>query len=369
MKINFGVFKADIIMTKHGPKVLEVTPRLSGGFDSQKTTPLSSGRNFIGVAMKQSIGLSLDKKQLKHKWKKFSAVWSVIPEPGKIKKIVGLNKAKKMKGVCELVVLKRAGERIQKITNSSLRPLYVIAIGKTYDEALLNAQPGVRASWGKSFHIYVKDNILVTQRILEFAKTCNMKKIVIASSSSVYGNQFGKMNEKLTHTQPVSPYGVTKLAAEKLGILYHKNFNLPIVALRYFTVYGPRQRPDMAFFKFISANINNKKIQVFGNGDQRRDFTYVSDIVDATINASKSKFSGDVFNIGGGKVYSINEVLKKIENLCGQENKIEFQEEQKGDVIQTEADIASASKELDYKPTISLDEGLLSEINWIKKEI
>ncbi|SMH72319.1 NAD-dependent epimerase/dehydratase family protein [Candidatus Nitrosotalea okcheonensis] len=229
------------------------------------------------------------------------------------------------------------------------------------------AQPGVRSSWGKEFDAYVKDNIQVTQRILEIAKDVKtLEKIVMASSSSIYGNQPGKMSED-TLPRPVSPYGVTKLASENLGFVYAQNFNLPITSLRYFTVYGPRQRPDMAFTRFIRANLEGSKITIYGNGSQSRDFTFVSDIVDANILVSESKIHGNALNIGGGSVHTIKEVIKMIENTTGVESKIVFEPPQKGDVLKTESNIEKASKILRYKPNIMLKKGLIEQVNWFKK--
>lgn len=231
------------------------------------------------------------------------------------------------------------------------------------------AQPGVRASWGEQFEVYIKDNILATQKILEFAKNgANLEKIVFASSSSVYGNQEGKMKEENTLTRPMSPYGTTKLATENLGYLYAKNFDLPITSLRYFTVYGPRQRPDMAFSKFIKSNLLGKEIKVFGDGKQIRDFTFVSDIIDANIRTMESEVHGNVLNIGGGSIHTINEVLESIEQITGKQNIINYEESQKGDVLRTDADISNAIKILNYNPKISLKEGLIKQISWIKKE-
>ncbi|MCK4648265.1 NAD-dependent epimerase/dehydratase family protein, partial [bacterium] len=146
------------------------------------------------------------------------------------------------------------------------------------------AQPGVRKSWGKNFEHYIRNNITVTQRLLEEAKGLHLKKVVLASSSSVYGESPLPTKEDNV-LRPISPYGVTKLASENLGYLYYKSFKVPIIILRYFTVYGPGQRPDMAFHRFIKATLNNEEITIYGDGNQTRDFTYVSDAVEATIKA------------------------------------------------------------------------------------
>ena len=231
------------------------------------------------------------------------------------------------------------------------------------------AQPGVRLSWGKEFKKYTDDNILATQRILEAAKESkSLKKIIFASSSSVYGNQNGLMKES-TIPKPISPYGVTKLAAESLAYSYFKNYNLPITMLRYFTVYGPRQRPDMAFTRFIHSALSNKKISVFGDGSQMRDFTFISDIVDANLLAAKSNTNGNIVNVGGSGIYKVNDVLKLIEEITGKKLNISYESVQKGDVLRTEADISTATKQLGYCPKIKLEAGISKQIEYIKDNI
>ena len=173
------------------------------------------------------------------------------------------------------------------------------------------AQAGVRASWGNDFSIYTRNNMEATQRLLEWYKDKNLKKFVNASSSSVYGDVSLPMKEDM-RLQPISPYGVTKLAAEHLCYLYWKNFGLPTISLRYFTVYGPRQRPDMAINKFVTSILNEKSITLYGDGNQTRDFTYVSDIVDANLHAAISGNNGSVFNIGGGSRITVNELFTSL---------------------------------------------------------
>ncbi len=230
------------------------------------------------------------------------------------------------------------------------------------------AQAGVRASWGQSFRIYVDNNILATQKLLEAAKNSEIKKFVYASSSSVYGDVNTLPMKETDKPKPVSPYGVSKLAGEYLCYLYWKNFNLPTISLRYFTVYGERQRPDMAFHRFIKAILENKKITMYGDGNQTRDFTYISDIVNATISAAESSISGEVFNIGGGIRTSLAEIICLLEKLIGKKAKTEYVKKQMGDVKHTLADIRKAKNILDYKPTMKIEEGLKKEIEWIKKQ-
>ena len=219
------------------------------------------------------------------------------------------------------------------------------------------AQPGVRASWGKDFEIYVKHNVLVTQRLLEFYKNRGVKKFVYASSSSIYGNAELPLKEDVA-PKPISPYGVTKLAGENLCHLYHINYRVPIIALRYFTVYGPRQRPDMAINRLVPAILDNKEVLIFGDGTQTRDFTYVDDVIQANILAARSDIEGKVFNIGGGNRISVNELVKLIGEILEREPKVRYVEEQKGDVQHTWAHISQAKAKLGWQPRVNITEGL-----------
>ena len=228
----------------------------------------------------------------------------------------------------------------------------------------LAAQAGVRASWGKSFEIYTRKNIEATQRLLEFYKEHEIKKIVYASSSSVYGDAELPMKEE-TILKPVSPYGVTKLAGENLCYLYWKNYGVPVTSLRYFTVYGPGQRPDMAISKFVRAILNGEEITVYGNGTQTRDFTFVDDIVEATLLAAKGNIVGEVFNVGGGSRISVNELIGIMENIIGRKAKVKYVEKQKGDVRDTLADITKTTRLLKWIPKIKIDEGLRRQIKWM----
>lgn len=231
------------------------------------------------------------------------------------------------------------------------------------------AQAGVRSSWGKNFEIYLRNNILATQKLLEAARSKPIKKFIFASSSSVYG-MTQKFPMKENHPLlPVSPYGVTKLAAENLVYLYWKNFGVSTVSLRYFTVFGPRQRPDMAFTRFIKAILKNESFDIYGDGQQVRDFTFVGDAVAANLNLLKiesEKFAGRVFNIGGGNPASVNEVIKIIEKISGQKARPNYQEFQKGDVLKTKADTTGARKILKYKPATGLADGLKAQIEWLE---
>ncbi len=229
----------------------------------------------------------------------------------------------------------------------------------------LAAQAGVRASWGSSFDVYTRDNILATQRLLEFYKDRTLDTFVYSSSSSVYGDARLPLREDQM-LQPVSPYGVTKLAAEHLCYLYWKNYGVPAVALRYFTVYGPRQRPDMAIHKFLKAILNGDEVLVYGDGNQTRDFTYVDDIVDANVLATMGDHSGEVFNIGGGNRISVNDLIASIETITGTDAKISHTGQQKGDVKDTLSDARKANGILHWQAKVGIRKGLEQYFAWLK---
>ncbi len=229
-----------------------------------------------------------------------------------------------------------------------------------------SAQAGIRASWGSSFRIYSDNNILATQMLLEAAKKSPVKKFVYASSSSVYGDTTDLPMRESSVTRPVSPYGVSKIAAEHLCYLYYKNFGVPTVSLRYFTVYGPRQRPDMAFHRFFKWILEGKPLQMYGDGEQSRDFTHISDIIEANWLAFQKGKPGEVFNIGGGSRITMNQVISIMEEITGSAATVDYQQVQKGDVRHTSADMTKARKELGYNPKVSIREGLETEHEWIK---
>ena len=230
------------------------------------------------------------------------------------------------------------------------------------------AQAGVRSSWGKDFHHYTERNINATQVILEGAKQVkSLQRIVYASSSSIYGDAVTMPTPETLCPQPVSPYGITKLAGERLCRLYQQNFDVPVTALRYFTVYGPRQRPDMAFHKFFQAAITGEAISIYGDGQQTRDYTYVSDAVAANLAAGKvSEAIGKVFNIGGGSRVTLMELLDIMEQVIGHPIQKQYIDKAAGDARHTSADVTQARKILNYVPQVSLKEGLTQEWEWIK---
>ncbi|MEI6245671.1 MAG: NAD-dependent epimerase/dehydratase family protein, partial [Acidobacteriota bacterium] len=222
----------------------------------------------------------------------------------------------------------------------------------------LAAQAGVRKSWGKDFQTYTTNNVDATQRLLEHLVDRKIEKLVYASSSSVYGDRVQIPMTEDALPQPVSPYGVTKLAAEQLCYLYFANYGVPTVALRYFTVYGPRQRPDMGFHRFIRAVLTNQPISLYGDGEQTRDFTFIADIVAATMAAGDRGRPGAVYNIGGGSRVSINQVFEMIGRITGRTPDIRREGAQKGDMRDTYADTSRARADLGFAPATSLEAGL-----------
>ncbi len=227
------------------------------------------------------------------------------------------------------------------------------------------ALAGVRSSWGKKFKDYVNNNVLATQLLLEASKGKDLKKFIYASSSSVYGDAQDLPITENSPQRPVSPYGVTKLAGEHLVSLYHTGYGIPTVSLRYFTVYGPRQRPDMAFHKFISAVMNGEEIEIYGTGEQTRDFTFVSDAVTANMQALDNGRPGGIYNIGGGSRIILSDAIKIIEEVVGRAAKIKYADTQRGDAKHTFADISKAEKDLSYSPKISIAEGISKHYDWL----
>jgi UDP-glucose 4-epimerase len=229
----------------------------------------------------------------------------------------------------------------------------------------LAAQAGVRKSWGKDFKTYTTNNVEATQILLEACVGRPLERFVHASSSSVYGDRAAIPMREDALPQPVSPYGVTKMAAEQLGYLYSVNYGVPVAAMRYFTVYGPRQRPDMAFNRFIRAALRDEPIALYGDGEQTRDFTFVGDAVAATIAAAMRGVPGTAYNIGGGSRVSMNDVVKIIERIAGRPLQVRREEAQKGDMRDTYADTSLARKDLGFAPKVSLEEGIQAEYRWL----
>ena len=229
----------------------------------------------------------------------------------------------------------------------------------------LAAQAGVRRSWGAEFEHYIENNIRATQLLCEGLRRYPGVKLIYSSSSSVYGDTAMLPMREDHPVHPRSPYGVTKLAGEALCMLYGANHGVPVTALRYFTVYGPRQRPDMAFHLFIRAALEGKELEVYGNGEQTRDFTYVDDAVAANLAALDYRGPDAVFNIGGGSRVSLNHVIDVIGNVTGRTPDARYHDAQKGDVVHTFADISAAAAALGYRPAVALEAGIVREVEWI----
>jgi nucleoside-diphosphate-sugar epimerase len=230
----------------------------------------------------------------------------------------------------------------------------------------LAAQAGVRKSWGRDFQTYTRLNIDATQRLLEACVGRPIDRLVYASSSSVYGDDVAMPMREDAMVQPVSPYGVTKLAAEHLCNLYHANHGVKTVSLRYFTVYGPRQRPDMGFNRFFRAVLDGRPLVQYGDGLQTRDFTFIADIVTATAGAAVQGTPGRVYNIGGGSRVSLRDVFEMIARVSGRPLQIDHQPVQKGDMRDTYADTSRARADLRFAPTVDLETGLRAMFTWME---
>ena len=229
----------------------------------------------------------------------------------------------------------------------------------------LAGQPGVRTSWGTDFADYVGHNIEATQRLLEAAVAAGVPRFVHASSSSVYGNAAAYPTSERVVPRPFSPYGVTKLAAEHLCGVYAANWGLPTTCLRYFTVYGPHQRPDMGFHRFIEAAIGGRPIELYGSGTQRRDFTHVDDVVAATLLAAGSSApAGSVLNVAGGSQAQVSDVLDLIGEILGRPLDVRRAAEVPGDVRETGAECSAIREVLGWHPRTDLRSGLVTQVEW-----
>lgn len=247
------------------------------------------------------------------------------------------------------------------LATADLRPL-VSTADVVFHEA---GQAGVRASWGAGFETYLHSNVLGTQRLLEAARGTALHRLVYASSSSIYGDASQLPITEDTPPHPLSPYGVTKLAGEHLCQLYATNHSVPTTVLRYFTVYGPRQRPDMAFHRLIRSMLRDRPFLLYGDGEQTRDFTYVDDAVDATVRAADVP-PGSTYNIAGGARVTMNQVILALEELMGRQSRVERSPSQAGDARHTWADTTAARAGLGYSPLFDLRKGLEAEIDWLQ---
>ncbi|MBD3336574.1 MAG: NAD-dependent epimerase/dehydratase family protein [Candidatus Eisenbacteria bacterium] len=230
----------------------------------------------------------------------------------------------------------------------------------------LAARPGVRESWGENFRLYERQNVLATQALLEACVRRRPRRVVYASSSSIYGEMPGRPVTEDDPQRPLSPYGVSKLAGEHLVLAYHRSFGLHAGALRFFTVYGPRQRPDMAFHRFFRSILTGKEMTLFGDGTQTRDVTHVEDAVRATILAAERGAAGGIYNIGGGNRVALNDVLHRMEELSGLRARIRREPRPAGDPLHTGADIARAAAEIGFRPQVGVSQGLDGMHVWMK---
>jgi UDP-glucose 4-epimerase len=228
------------------------------------------------------------------------------------------------------------------------------------------AQPGVRASWGREFATYTLYNVLATQRLLERYKDTPLERFVYASSSSIYGDAESYPTSEATLPRPFSPYGVTKLAGEHLVLLYGRNFRMSVTALRYFTVYGPRQRPDMAFHRFCRAMLAGEPITVYGDGRQSRDFTFITDAIEANVRAWKRAAPQGVYNIGGGSQVDVLEAISLLEKSLGVKARVNFEARPPGDPLRTRADAARLAADLGYATSVGIADGLAAEAAWAR---
>ena len=229
----------------------------------------------------------------------------------------------------------------------------------------LAAQAGVRKSWGRDFRVYTENNVDATQILLEACVGRPLERLVYASSSSVYGDEVALPMREDALPQPVSPYGVSKLAAEQLCHLYYVNYGVPAVSVRYFTVYGPRQRPDMGFSRFFEALAKGQPVPMFGDGRQTRDFTFVADAVSATVAAATRGTPGGVYNIGGGSRVELLEVFELIGRVTGRPLRLERLDTQRGDMRDTYADTTRARTDLGFLPAVTLEQGLRAQYEWM----
>lgn len=231
----------------------------------------------------------------------------------------------------------------------------------------LAGQPGVRASWGESFQLYLDRNVRATQRVFEAAAAAGVR-VVFASSSSVYGDAETYPTHEDVVPQPISPYGITKLACEQLAVAIERARGLEAVVLRYFTVYGPRQRPDMAFTAMLEALARGGRFRLFGDGSAARSFTYVGDAVAATIAAMSRGRAGETYNVGGGEEATMNEAIALAEELSDRTLDVERLDAAAGDVKRTKADVSKAAADLDWAPETALRDGMRAQWEWASVE-
>jgi nucleoside-diphosphate-sugar epimerase len=226
----------------------------------------------------------------------------------------------------------------------------------------LAGQPGV-ASFGSVFPVYVRQNVLASQRLFE-AAAASGTRVVFASSSSIYGDAERFPTPEETTPAPISPYGITKLACEHLARAYRKEFDLDVVTVRYFTIYGPRQRPDMAFTRMVSCLAEGRPFELYGDGTQSRSFTFVDDAVEATMAAMERGQAGATFNVGGGSEASMLEVIEALGRIAGRRLEVVRGPRREGDAARTAADTSRIRQALGWAPETPLEEGIAAQWRW-----
>ena len=226
----------------------------------------------------------------------------------------------------------------------------------------LAGQPGVK-SFGNVFPVYVRQNVLASQRLFEAAIRARTRT-VLASSSSVYGDAASYPTPEDTVPRPLSPYGITKLACEHLAQAYRQEFGLDVVTLRYFTIYGPRQRPDMAFSRMVACLTESRAFELFGDGTQSRTFTYVDDAVEATIGAMEGATSGSTLNVGGGSEVSMLQAIEALGAIAGRRLELVRAPRREGDAARTAADTSRIREEIGWEASTPFEEGLAAQWRW-----
>ena len=328
---------------------------LSNNLYLSKLMPISSRKHVVVTGVAGFIGSHLAEALLDHGYDVVGvdAFTSHYPAADKWANLSGL--------------LERPGFDLRRLD------LAAEAVGRWLDGAAAvfhqAAQPGVRASWGPEFASYLHHNVLATQRLLEACVQAEVPRLIVASSSSVYGDAPRYPTTEESRTRPVSPYGVTKLAVEQLCQAYAQPnvSSITVAMLRYFTVYGPRQRPDMGFRRFIEAALVGRPIVIYGDGDQTRDFTYVDDVVRANLLAMTAPVQAEAINIGGGRRVSLNQALDVIGVATGRRLRLERHPAPPGDVRHTGADGTRAEALLGYRPATDLATGLAAQAAWVAK--
>ena len=267
-------------------------------------------------------------------------------------------------------------ERARKERNAAALDVLELDLAKAPLEPILEGadgvfhlagQPGVRASWGETFALYLQRNVLATQRLFEAAAAADVR-VVFASSSSVYGDAERYPTAEDVAPRPISPYGISKLACEQLAYAIRRGQGLDAVLLRYFTVFGPRQRPDMAFTAMLEALARGRTFRLFGDGSAARSFTYIGDAVAATVAAMKRGRAGEVYNVGGGDEVTMNEAIALAEAISGRSLEVERTVAATGDVRRTKADVAKAEADLGWSPQTGLEEGMRAQWRWAAVE-